>query len=154
MITCTIEGSPDGTTAVDYTVNSATGDPATTGGGSESRPVNHVYPAWDVACAQQAAFAVLATLGRRQRTGKGAQIRLALSDTALATLSHLGSEEQVLGSERPSIGTASARVPVEPCATSSRTIPESRPPTRFSPRSTPPALAATSRRAPRCGPPG
>ena len=36
LITCTIEGNPDGSTAVDYTVNCATGLPSMTGGGSES----------------------------------------------------------------------------------------------------------------------
>lgn len=60
VITCTISGNPDGSTAVDYMVNAATGFPAITGNGSIQAPVNHVLPAWDVACAYQAAFALLA----------------------------------------------------------------------------------------------
>ena len=51
LISCTIQGNPDGSTALDYTVNCATGYPAVTGGGSPARPVNQVLPAWDIACA-------------------------------------------------------------------------------------------------------
>lgn len=106
MITCTIQGNGDGSTAVDYTVNCATGYPLVTGGGSRERPVNHVLPAWDIACAYQAAFAVLAAVDRRRRTGEGCALKLALSDIAFTTLSHLGllAEAEVLQQERPSIG--------------------------------------------------
>lgn len=106
VITCTIEGNPDGSTASDYTVNCATGYPTTTGGGSPGRPVNHVYPAWDVACAQHAVTGIVSAVERRRRTGMGAELRLALSDTAFAMLSHLGvlAEAEILGTERPSIG--------------------------------------------------
>ena len=104
VITCTIEGNPDGSTAVDYTVNCATGYPAVTGEGSA--PVNQVLPAWDIACAYQAAFAILAAAERRRRAGVGAELRLALSDVAFSMLSHLGvaAEAEVLHSERPAIG--------------------------------------------------
>ena len=106
VISCTIQGNGDGTTAVDYTVNSATGYPAVTGGGSAHKPVNHVLPAWDVACAYQAAFAILAAVDHRRRTGQGAALKLALSDVAFTTLSHLGvlAEAELLGQDRPSIG--------------------------------------------------
>ena len=106
LISCTIEGNPDGSTAVDYTVNCAAGFPAMTGGGSASAPVNHVLPAWDIACAYQAAFAVAAAAGKRQVTGSGAELRLALSDVAFSTLSHLGmlAEAELLHQERPSLG--------------------------------------------------
>jgi 2-methylfumaryl-CoA isomerase len=106
VITCTIEGNSDGTTALDYTVNCATGYPAITGGGSVQRPVNHVLPAWDMACAYQAAFAIVAAVGRRQRTGEGAELRLALSDAAFTMLSHLGvlAEAELLHEDRPSLG--------------------------------------------------
>lgn len=106
VISCTIEGNPDGSTAVDYTVNCATGYPATTGNGSLDRPVNHVLPAWDIACAYQAAFAILAAVNRRRQTGAGAELRLALSDVAFTMLSHLGviAEAEVVGQERPAIG--------------------------------------------------
>ena len=106
VVSCTIEGNPDGTTAVDYTVNCATGLPTMTGSGSIDGPVNHVLPAWDVACAYQAAFSIAAALMRRQATGAGAELRIALSDVAFSTLSHLGTlaEAELLDRERPSIG--------------------------------------------------
>lgn len=106
MISCTIQGNADGSTAVDYTVNCATGYPYSTGGGSAERPVNHVMPAWDVACAYQAAFAIVAAVQHRQRTGEGADLKIALSDMAFTTLSHLGvlAEAELLQQERPSIG--------------------------------------------------
>lgn len=106
VITCTIQGNGDGSTAVDYTVNSATGYPLVTGGGSTHEPINHVLPAWDVACAHHAAFAIVAAVNRRIRTGQGSEIKLALSDMAFTTLSHLGvlAETELLGQERPSIG--------------------------------------------------
>src|SRR5215472_5940927 len=106
VITCTICGNADGSTAVDYTVNCATGFPAITGGGSIEAPVNNVVPAWDLACAYQAAFALLAAVDRRRRTGRGSELRLALSEVAFAALSHLGmiAEAEVLDEERPSLG--------------------------------------------------
>jgi 2-methylfumaryl-CoA isomerase len=106
LISCTISGNPDGSTAVDYTVNAATGFPAMTGGGSIEAPVNHVLPAWDIACAYQAAFAVMAAVSQRMRTGAGAELRLALSDVAFATLSHVGlmAQAELLGQNRASIG--------------------------------------------------
>ena len=106
VITCTIEGNPDGTTAVDYTVNCATGYPLITGDAGADRPVNHVLPAWDVACAGQAAFAVLAAHTRRQVSGEGAEIRISLADVAFSTLSHLGvlADAELLDHERPAIG--------------------------------------------------
>jgi len=106
VISCTIQGNADGSTAVDYTVNSASGYPAVTGGGSPQQPVNHVLPAWDLACAYQAAFAIVAAVNRRQRTGAGAQLQLALSDMAFTTLANLGvlAEAELLEQDRPSIG--------------------------------------------------
>lgn len=104
MITCTIQGNADGSPAVDYTVNSATGYPMVTGAGQE-HPVNHVLPAWDIACAHHAAFLVAAAVSQRQQTGSGHNIFLALSDIAFSTLSHLGvlTETEVLQQERPCI---------------------------------------------------
>jgi 2-methylfumaryl-CoA isomerase len=106
VITCTIQGNPDGSTALDYTVNCATGYPAITGGGSLQRPVNQVLPAWDIACAWQAALAIASALRHRERTGHGSELKLALSDVAFTTLSHLGvlGEAEVLQQDRPSIG--------------------------------------------------
>ena len=106
LVSCTIEGNPDGSTAVDYTVNASTGYPAMTGAGSVASPVNSPLPSWDIACAYQAAFAVAAAVNRRRRTREGAEIRMALSDVAFATLSHLGlfAEAELLEEERPALG--------------------------------------------------
>ena len=106
MISCTIEGNGDGSTAVDYTVNCAAGFPAMTGWGSSEAPVNHVLPAWDIACANHAAFALVSAIARRRRTGAGAELRLALSDVAFSTLGNLGllAEAELLRRDRPSIG--------------------------------------------------
>ncbi|MFB6465036.1 CoA transferase [Bradyrhizobium tunisiense] len=106
MISCVIEGNFDGSTAVDYTVNAATGYPAMTGGGSLERPVNHVLPAWDIACALQASTSLLAAIIARRQTGLGANIRLALSDVAFATMGHLGilAEAELFGRDRPALG--------------------------------------------------
>ena len=106
VISCTIQGNPDGSTALDYTVHCATGYPAVTGGGSVQHPVNQVLPAWDMACAYQAALAIAAALHQRARTGQGAELKLALSDVAFTTLSHLGvlAEAELLQQDRPSLG--------------------------------------------------
>jgi 2-methylfumaryl-CoA isomerase len=106
LVSMVIEGSSDGTTAVDYTVNCASGIPDITGGGSAAAPVNHVLPAWDLACAMTAALSLATAIGRRRATGQGAEMRLALSDIALSTVAHLGhtAEAELLGTERPSLG--------------------------------------------------
>jgi 2-methylfumaryl-CoA isomerase len=106
VITCTIQGNPDGSTALDYTVNCGTGYPAITGGGSLQRPVNNVLPAWDIACAYQAALAIAGALRHRERTGQGTELKLALADVAFTMLSHLGvlGEAELLQQDRPSLG--------------------------------------------------
>ena len=58
LITVRVMGWPDGSPALDYTVNSAVGYPDLTGQGPE--PVNHVLPAWDLLTGAYAAFAMLA----------------------------------------------------------------------------------------------
>jgi 2-methylfumaryl-CoA isomerase len=87
-------------------VNCAVGYPFITGGGSPDAPVNHVLPAWDVACAATAALSLVVALGQRARTRKGAEMRLALSDVAFTTAANLGhvAEAEMLGTERPSLG--------------------------------------------------
>lgn len=106
LVSCVIQGNGDGSSALDYTVNCATGYPLMTGNGSPSAPVNHALPAWDLACGYQAAFAMLAAVMRRRLTGEGAALKIALSDVAFATLSHLGvlAEAQLLKVDRPAIG--------------------------------------------------
>ena len=91
MISVRIMGWSDGANALDYTVNAALGVPYLTGPPSlGDAPVNHVLPAWDLAAGNYAAFALLAAERRRQRTGQGAEIKIALGDVAIAALSNLG----------------------------------------------------------------
>lgn len=89
MIAVHIEGRADGGAAVDYTVNSAVGIPAQTGP-ADSGPVNHVLPAWDFIAGQATATAVLAALHRRERTGEGSEVEIALADVAAAGVANLG----------------------------------------------------------------
>ncbi|HEY0934239.1 MAG TPA: CoA transferase [Trebonia sp.] len=90
LIHLQITGRHDGGTAVDYTVNAATGFPLATGDAVTSGPVNHVLPAWDIACGLYAAVGLLAAERHRRRTGKGRAITLPLADVALAVTGHLG----------------------------------------------------------------
>lgn len=108
LIHLEVLGRADGSTAVDYTVNAATGFPLVTGPGDFSAPINHVLPAWDVACGLHAALAVTAAVHRRERTGAGCRISLALEDVALGTASALGflTEAMVNGTRRQPIGNA------------------------------------------------
>ena len=106
LIHLQIQGHRDGRAAVDYTVNAATGFPYLTGPQEFEGPVNHVLPAWDIACGLYAAVGLLAAERRRQRTGAGTEITLALADVALAVAGHLGflAEAQVSKADRPRIG--------------------------------------------------
>lgn len=89
MIAVHLEGRADGGAAVDYTVNSAVGIPTQTGP-VDAGPVNHVLPAWDFITGQAISTAVLAALHRRERTGEGARIEIALADVAAAGVANLG----------------------------------------------------------------
>ncbi len=85
-----ITGHRDGSPAVDYTVNAELGFPMVTGPEDHDGPVNHVLPAWDVACGLYAALGILSADLRRRETGRGQAISLALHDVALATAGNLG----------------------------------------------------------------
>jgi 2-methylfumaryl-CoA isomerase len=91
---------------VDYTINAAAGVPLMTGPADDTQPVNHVLPAWDLLAGAYGAFALLAAERERLASGKGREIRLALSDIAAATLGNLGQVAEVLGqgSDRPRSG--------------------------------------------------
>jgi 2-methylfumaryl-CoA isomerase len=101
-------GRGDGSTGVDYTVNAGIGYPLVTGPANHAGPINHVLPAWDVCCGLYAALAVVAAVRRRDQTGEGARITLALEDVALATAGNLGllTEPQVIGTQRERLGNA------------------------------------------------
>ncbi len=106
LIMLNVMGNHDGTTALDYTVNSAMGYPSVTGPEGYDGVINHVLPAWDIICGQTAAIGLLAAGRHRDRTGEGQFIKLALSDVALSAVAALGhiAEAQILGSERERIG--------------------------------------------------
>ncbi|OBH26416.1 mesaconyl-CoA isomerase [Mycobacterium sp. E342] len=101
-------GRGDGSTGVDYTVNAGIGFPLVTGPAEHAGPINHVLPAWDVCCGLYAALAVVTALRRREASGAGTRISLALEDVALATAGNLGllTEPQVTGSQRQRLGNA------------------------------------------------
>ena len=106
LITLRVTGSSDGSSALDYTINSAAGYPFLTGPVENDRPVNHVLPAWDLSCGLTAAVTLLAAERARRGGAGGGEIRLALSDIAFSTLGNLGqlAEVQVNNAERPKLG--------------------------------------------------
>ncbi len=85
-----VEGHHDGTPAVDYTVNAAVGFPMVTGPEGHADPVNHVLPAWDIACGLYASLGILSADRRRRITGQGQRMSVALYDVALAMAGNLG----------------------------------------------------------------
>lgn len=106
LICLRVMGWADGSPAVDYTVNAAIGIPDMTGPEDWSQPVNHMLPAWDLMAGAYGAFALLAAERDRSKSGKGREVRLALSDLAAATMGNLGNLAEVLaaGADRPKYG--------------------------------------------------
>jgi 2-methylfumaryl-CoA isomerase len=104
LIHLTLSGNPDGATAIDYTINCASGLPYMTGDGSA--PVNHSLPTWDVAAGLYLATGVLAAERHRRLSGQGQDITLTLADVMLATLGNLGflPEAEVNTVDRPAQG--------------------------------------------------
>ena len=90
LIMVVLSGNPDGSTEVDYTVNSASGFPWATGPRNLSEPLNTVMPAWDVGAGTTAALGLLAAERHRSRTGAGQLVKLSLSDVAFAMVGNLG----------------------------------------------------------------
>lgn len=109
LITLRVMGWPDGRNGVDYTINAAIGMPLMTGGAdlADDVPVNSVLPAWDLTTGAYGAFALLAADRRRRETGRGTEIRLALSDVAASVMGHLGQIAEALTfGNRPKYGNA------------------------------------------------
>lgn len=102
LITVRVQGWADGRSAVDYTVNAATGLPMMTGPVSESRPVNHVLPAWDLLTGALAATQLLAAERYRRDHGRGQEILVPLSSVAFGALGALGqlAEVELGGADR------------------------------------------------------
>jgi 2-methylfumaryl-CoA isomerase len=103
-----VSGRADGGTGVDYTVNAAIGFPTVTGPSELAAPVNHVLPAWDVACGIYAALAVVTALRHRDATGQGQRISIPLENVALATAGNLSffTEAMINGTTRERTGNS------------------------------------------------
>ena len=108
LIQVEVSGRADGSTGVDYTVNAGVGFPLVTGPAELATPVNHVLPAWDLACGIYAALAVTAALRHRDATGEGAHVNIPLENVALATAGNLSflTEVMVNGTGRERIGNS------------------------------------------------
>lgn len=108
LVCVRIMGWANGRTAVDYTVNAAVGVPAMTGPPDDPRPVNHVLPAWDLTAGAYGAFALVSAERARRLDGRGREVRIPLSDIAIASLGHLGqiAEVALSGADRPRHGNS------------------------------------------------
>jgi 2-methylfumaryl-CoA isomerase len=106
VIVVSIVGNHDGSSAVDYTVNPATGFPWATGPMNLNVPFNHLLPAWDAITGTLAVTGLLAAERHRHRTGAGQLVRVPLSDVAFAMVGNLGkiAEVQINQDERPKYG--------------------------------------------------
>ena len=106
LIMASITGNHDGSSAVDYTVNPATGFPWATGPRNLGVPFNHLLPAWDAITGNLTAAGVLAAERHRRRTGEGQLVSVALSDVAFAMVGNLGkiAEAQLCRRERQKEG--------------------------------------------------
>ncbi len=106
LIYMNIIGNPDESTAVDYTVNPASGFAMATGPEGSLMPTNHVLPAWDTATGLTTALGLLAAERYRSRTGIGQMVKISLTDVAFAMVSNLGylAQAQLLREDRVSVG--------------------------------------------------
>jgi len=104
FIALQVIGNPDGSPALDYTINAASGFPMVTGDGG--KPTNHVAPVWDLTAALYLATGLLAAERHRRLTGEGQTITLALADVMLATVGNMGilAEAQLNEEPRPALG--------------------------------------------------
>lgn len=90
LIQVHIQGHADGRPAVDYTVNAEVGIPDITGPTGTAGPVNHVLPAWDLLAGMTAVTGLVSALRRRDRTGEGTFMAVALADIALSGVASMG----------------------------------------------------------------
>lgn len=112
MVSLRIMGWHDGRQAMDFTVNAASGYPLMCGPEewdlATAPPVNQVLPAWDFVTGAYCAFALLAGLRNRDRTGEGSEIRVPLGDVAIGTMANSGAMAEMLyrGADRERLGNA------------------------------------------------
>lgn len=106
LIYVNILGNPDGSSAVDYTVNPASGIAYATGPTEAAGPTNHVLPAWDIATGLTAVVGLLAAERLRGRTGRGQLVTVALADVAFTMVANLGylAQAGLLDEDRPPVG--------------------------------------------------
>jgi 2-methylfumaryl-CoA isomerase len=106
LIMVNIVGNHDGSSAVDYTVNPATGFAWGTGPRDLAVPFNHLLPAWDAITGALAATGLLAAERVRSRSGAGHFVQIALSDVAFWMVGNLGkiAQVQINHDERPKDG--------------------------------------------------
>lgn len=106
LIYAVLAGRHDGSAAVDYTVQAATGFPMVTGPEGIGGPVNHVLPAWDITAGMLLTIGLLAAEHHRARTGEASRLSVALEDVALAMAGNLGylAEAQLGGEPRQRLG--------------------------------------------------
>ena len=106
LIMIVLTGNPDGSQAVDYTVNARLGFPYITGPEDHAHPVNHALPAWDAQAGYLVALAVLAAERHRRITGEGQLVTLSLFDVGLTLTARLGllAEAELLAEPRPRSG--------------------------------------------------
>ncbi len=102
VIVISLDGSPDGATAIDYTVNAACGVAMMTGPQGVAGPVNNAMPFWDVICGKTIAMGLLAAERERRLTGRGQHVKLSLSDVAMAAMANVGilAEAELTGGPR------------------------------------------------------
>lgn len=90
LIMAVLTGNPDGSSAVDYTVNAAVGFPWVTGPDRLEAPINHVLPAWDALAGYMLALAIVSAELCRSQSGEGQYITVSLADVALSVTGSLG----------------------------------------------------------------
>ena len=102
LILVELTGHYDGSVAVDYTVNAASGVALATGAEQQTEPVNHMLPAWDGIAGLTLSTAILAALRARDRNGQAQHLKVALSDVAIGFLGNLGvlAEAELQGQSR------------------------------------------------------
>ena len=112
LISLRVMGWHDGRQAMDFTVNAASGYPLMTGpedwAEDTAPPVNQVLPAWDFITGAYGAFALMAAIHHRARTGEGSEVRLPLGDVMIGTVANSGALAEMLyrGADRPRLGNA------------------------------------------------
>lgn len=107
VIVATLDGSPDGSSAIDYTVHAACGAAMMSGAEDTNAPGINAVPFWDIICGQTLATGLLAADRHRRLTGQGQHLQLSLSDVAMAWIANLGilAETELSGVARPRQGT-------------------------------------------------